>query len=57
MEEASKEKNRLEDAQRIRRKENEKNGIEFKPVYFEEKYIPESGENIYRFNGKYWNDR
>jgi hypothetical protein len=35
----------------------EKEGKEWKAVYFEEKDIEETGERVYIFNGKYWEDR
>ena len=54
---ASSEKHRLEEAQRARRKELEKVKGEHKPYYFEPVIIPETGERIHIFNGKYWEDR
>lgn len=54
---AAKEKHRLEEKQRARRKENEKNKIKHRPLYFEETYDDVSGELIYKYNGNYFNDR
>ena len=49
---ATKEKARLEEAQRARRKENEHLGINHNPIYFEN-----AGNDEWRFNGHYWKDR
>lgn len=57
MELAIKEKLRLEETQRERRKEMETNKIKFKPVYFEEKVLESTGEKIFYHTGKYWEDR
>lgn len=55
---AAEEKMRLEEKQRQKRKENEKKGITVhKPMYFEETYDDLTGELIYRYNGKYFEDR
>jgi len=54
---AAAEKHRLEEAQRARRKEMEAKGEHHKPVYYEKTTIPETGEEIYVFNGQYWEDR
>ncbi len=54
---AIKEKHRLEEAQRARRKEHEMNGTHHVPAYFEEQVIETSGQKIWKFNGKYWQDR
>lgn len=35
----------------------EENGIVYKPIYFEEQIVEETGESLYVFNGKYWEDR
>jgi len=49
------EKNRLEEKQRAVRKYNEKNGIEHKPIYFEEWANPDDDNQIYfRYKGNYW---
>lgn len=56
---AASEKHRLEEKQRARRKENEKKNKNYKhiPVYFRETYDDMSGDLIYEYNGKYWEDR
>ena len=54
---AAKEKNRLEEAQRARRKENEKKGTHHIPAYFDFTKHEVTGEMIWKFNGKYWQDR
>jgi hypothetical protein len=54
---ATREKLRLEDKQRQRRKENEKNKIKHKPMYFEETYDDMTGELIYLYKGNYFEDR
>ena len=54
---ASSEKHRLEEKQRIRRKENEKLKIKHKPLYFEETYDDLTGELIYKYTGHYFEDR
>ena len=55
--EAGEEKNRLEEKQRAKRKENEKNGIHPVPRYFEETYDDITGELIYKYKGTYFEDR
>ena len=35
----------------------EKSGTSHIPYYFEERLIEETGEKIYQFTGKYWEDR
>lgn len=57
MEEASRLKSYLEDQQRARKKENDKQGKKHVPVYFYEKLIEETGEKVHIFNGQYWEDR
>lgn len=59
IEQASAEKHRLEEKQRKKRKENEKSGKHHKhtPMYFEETYDDLTGDLIYKFNDKYWEDR
>lgn len=56
---ASKEKDRLEELQRNRRKVHEKNGTQHEPAYFEK--VPVMGgdgnETLWKFNGNYWEDR
>eukprot|EP01022_Parablepharisma_sp_SALTPOND_P014306 TRINITY_DN1933_c0_g2_i3.p1 TRINITY_DN1933_c0_g2~~TRINITY_DN1933_c0_g2_i3.p1 ORF type:complete len:668 (+),score=42.50 TRINITY_DN1933_c0_g2_i3:122-2005(+) len=54
---AQAEKIRLEEMQRARRKEMEKNGTEHQAAYFVEKVDPVTGEKVYVFTGKYWADR
>jgi hypothetical protein len=55
---AANEKHRLEENQRARRKENEKKkNYKSLPIYFRETYDDLTGELIYEFNGKYWEDR
>ncbi len=54
---ASSEKHRLEEAQRARRKEHQKNGTEHTPAYFVEKKVEETGESLWQSTGKYWEDR
>jgi len=54
---AIREKHRLEENQRARRKELEKSGREYKPAYFHQEPHPITGEIIWKFNGKYWEDR
>ena len=56
-EEGEKEKFRLEEKQRERRKKNEKEGINPKPKYFEETYDDITGELIYKYKGNYFEDR
>lgn len=54
---ATKEKHRLEEAQRARRKEHEKTGQAHVPSYFELTQHEITGEKIWKFNGRYWQDR
>ena len=54
---ASKEKHRLEEAQRARRKVLEKSGKEYCSAYFRQEAHPLTGELVWKFNGKYWKDR
>ncbi len=54
---ATREKLRLEDKQRVRRKENEKLKVKHQPLYFEETYDDLTGEMIYRYKGNYFDDR
>ena len=55
--EAEVEKKRLEEKQRKKRKENEKNGIHPLPRYFEETYDDITGELVYKYKGNYFEDR
>ena len=57
IDEAGEEKHRLEEKQRKARKENEKEGITPKPMYFDETYDDLSGELIYKYKGNYFDDR
>ena len=54
---AGEEKNRLEEKQRDTRKIREKQGIKYKPMYFEETYDDLTGEVIYLYTGSYWENR
>ncbi|KAI8283590.1 Oxysterol-binding 2 [Colletotrichum sp. SAR11_57] len=54
---AAEEKDRLEVAQRARRKHREENGIEFHPAWFEKTTCEITGEEYWKFNGKYWEQR
>ena len=54
---AAKEKNRLEEAQRSRRREREATGKEFTPAWFTKARCDISGEEYWKFNGKYWQQR
>lgn len=51
---ASFEKNRLEEKQRAVRRYMEKNNLEYKPVYFEEKFNPDDNQNYFMYNGTYF---
>lgn len=54
---AIKEKNRLEESQRLRRREYEKSGKSYYPAYYDLVTHEITGEKIWKFNGKYWLDR
>eukprot|EP00347_Sterkiella_histriomuscorum_P000861 403374240 len=54
---AIKEKHRLEEAQRARRRQMDKDKFHYEPFYFEKKLIEATGETIFQINGKYWEDR
>ncbi len=54
---AQKEKERLENLQRIRHKKFEEEKIKYSPNYFNEVFDEKNNEYIYLFNGEYWNDR
>ncbi|KAK3355282.1 Oxysterol-binding protein-domain-containing protein [Neurospora tetraspora] len=54
---AATEKNRLEEAQRTRRKARESQGEEFKPAWFTKARCEITGEEYWNFNGEYWNRR
>jgi len=48
------EKNRLEEKQRAVRRYNEKNNINHRPIYFEEKFNPEDNQMYFMYNGTYF---
>ncbi|KAM0333456.1 hypothetical protein ACHAQA_002118 [Verticillium albo-atrum] len=54
---AATEKNRLEEAQRARRRERETQGQEFKPAWFSQAKCDVTGGKYWEFNGKYWKQR
>ncbi|KAK2608426.1 hypothetical protein QQS21_002993 [Conoideocrella luteorostrata] len=54
---AATEKNRLEEAQRARRKEREAKGEEFIPAWFTKAKCEITGESYWKFNSKYWQQR
>jgi hypothetical protein len=54
---AATEKNRLEEAQRSRRREREARGEEFKPAWFTKTKSEITGDDFWQFNGKYWEQR
>ncbi|KAI1778879.1 oxysterol binding protein [Hypoxylon cercidicola] len=54
---AASEKNRLEEAQRARRKIRQQNGEEFTPAWFEKTRCEITGVEHWKFNGKYWTQR
>lgn len=56
---ASSEKSRLEEKQRKKRKEKEGNNKNYKhqPMFFNEVYDDFTGELVYIYNGRYWEDR
>ncbi|KAH7037317.1 oxysterol-binding protein [Microdochium trichocladiopsis] len=54
---AADEKNRLEQAQRARRKLREENGQHFAPAWFVKAKCETTGESYWKFNGKYWDQR
>ncbi|KAA8633746.1 hypothetical protein SMACR_01261 [Sordaria macrospora] len=54
---AATEKNRLEEAQRARRKARESKGEEFQPAWFTKARCEITGEEYWKFNGEYWNRR
>jgi len=51
------EKQRLEQAQRARRKAREERGLEFVPAWFSKAKCPVTGEAYWKFSGKYWTQR
>ncbi|RCI08670.1 hypothetical protein L249_4661 [Ophiocordyceps polyrhachis-furcata BCC 54312] len=54
---AAEEKNRLEERQRDRRREREARGEEFVPAWFSRERCPITGEEYWKFSGKYWEQR
>jgi len=54
---AATEKTRLEQAQRERRKERESKGEEFIPAWFSKARCEITGEEYWKFNGRYWEQR
>lgn len=54
---AASEKNRLEEGQRARRREREERGEEFVPAWFSKARCEVTGEEYWKFNGKYWDMR
>lgn len=54
---AADEKNRLEEAQRARRRVREAKGEEFVPAWFYKTRCDVTGEEYWQFNGKYWEQR
>ncbi|KAK4245596.1 Oxysterol-binding protein-domain-containing protein [Corynascus novoguineensis] len=54
---AATEKNRLEEAQRARRRAREAKGEEFVPAWFSKAKCEITGETYWKFNGEYWKRR
>ncbi|OTA97637.1 hypothetical protein M434DRAFT_26671 [Hypoxylon sp. CO27-5] len=54
---AASEKNRLEEAQRARRKARQQTGKEFTPAWFEKATCEITGVEYWKFNGQYWIQR
>ncbi|KAH6894050.1 Oxysterol-binding protein-domain-containing protein [Thelonectria olida] len=54
---AAEEKNRLEQNQRARRRAREEHGEEFQPAWFSKARCEVTGEEYWKFNGKYWEQR
>lgn len=54
---AATEKNRLEENQRARRREREARGDKFVPAWFTRARCEVTGEEYWRFTGKYWEQR
>ncbi|KAI0388389.1 Oxysterol-binding protein [Xylariaceae sp. FL0594] len=54
---AATEKNRLEEAQRARRRRRQQSGEEFRPAWFEKAVCETTGVEYWRFNGQYWERR
>ncbi|KXJ93907.1 Oxysterol-binding protein-domain-containing protein [Microdochium bolleyi] len=54
---AADEKNRLENAQRARRKIREEKGEHFEPAWFTKAKCETTGKTYWQYNGKYWDQR
>jgi len=55
---ASAEKNRLEEKQRAARKEEEKSGIPFEAKYFTQEVDDDTGDKLWKYGRRdYWEDR
>ncbi|AEO65645.1 e1ae8b9e-ad33-44f9-b80b-633f22e78812 [Thermothielavioides terrestris] len=54
---AASEKNRLEEAQRARRRAREARGEQFVPAWFRKARCEITGETYWQFNGEYWKRR
>ncbi|PHH64087.1 hypothetical protein CDD82_1806 [Ophiocordyceps australis] len=54
---AATEKNRLEESQRARRRAREAGGHDFVPAWFERARCQVTGEEYWRFTGRYWEQR
>lgn len=51
---ATSEKNRLEDKQRLMKKQRDKNKIVYKPAYFDEEKNEYDGITYFKYNNKYF---
>lgn len=54
---AAEEKNRVEEKQRATRRSREAKGEEFVPKWFEKSRHPVTGEEFWKFSGRYWDVR
>ncbi|KAI9732021.1 MAG: hypothetical protein M1818_007616 [Claussenomyces sp. TS43310] len=54
---AAVEKNRVEEKQRKRRREREAKGEEFEPMWYSKARCEITGEEYWKFNGRYWEER
>jgi hypothetical protein len=54
---AASEKNRLEENQRARRRKRQEQGEDFTPAWFTKARCDVTGEEYWKFNGKYWEQR
>ncbi|KAI0143484.1 oxysterol-binding protein [Xylariaceae sp. FL1272] len=54
---AASEKNRLEEAQRARRKVRAQTGEEFQPAWFSKSRCEVTGEEYWKYTGRYWQQR